>query len=157
MKKTVIEAAGGVVIGSDGTILMMLRRGMWDLPKGHREPGESERECAAREVCEECGLDPTHLAVGELIARTVHSYVSVVGRAEEKHTAWFRMSYTGDPADVKPQTEEDITALEWLSPAEARMRAAKSYSTIQEVVANVISRNEAIHTSNQWIAAPRSQ
>jgi 8-oxo-dGTP pyrophosphatase MutT (NUDIX family) len=129
-----IEASGGAVISRDGQVLMMLRRGMWDLPKGHLEAGETLRECAAREVCEECGLDPAYLAVGEELARTVHSYVSAEGRPEEKHTTWFRMTYGGDPSGAQPQTEEDITALEWLTPPEARQRASTSYETIQEVL-----------------------
>ena len=133
-KKTVIIAAGGAVVSVDGRVLMMLRRGMWDLPKGHLEAGETLPECAAREVCEECGLEPTRLTVGEEIARTVHSYVSASGRPEEKYTTWFRMTYSGDPSAVVPQTEEDITALEWFSPEEARRRAATSFETIQEVI-----------------------
>jgi 8-oxo-dGTP pyrophosphatase MutT (NUDIX family) len=134
---SIIEAAGGAVVGSDGRILVMLRRGMWDLPKGHRESGETPRECAAREVCEECGLDPRFLEVEEELALTVHSYLNAAGRAEEKHTRWFRMSYGGDPAGAKPQTEEDITALEWVSLPEARRLAATSYETIQRVIAKL--------------------
>jgi 8-oxo-dGTP pyrophosphatase MutT (NUDIX family) len=133
-KISIIEAAGGVVISSDGLILMMRRRGMWDLPKGHREPDETERECAAREVCEECGLEPAFLEVGDELVRTVHSYVSATGRPEEKHTVWFRMTYAGDPDGTKPQIEEDITAVEWTTPAEARRRAATSYKMIRQII-----------------------
>jgi ADP-ribose pyrophosphatase YjhB (NUDIX family) len=129
-KKMRIDAAGGAVVDSEGRVLMMLRRGMWDLPKGHLEKGETLRECAAREVCEECGLDPAGLRVGEELARTVHESAA----NEEKHTTWFRMSYTGDPSGAKPQTEEDITLLEWLTPAEATRRAATSYETIRQVI-----------------------
>jgi 8-oxo-dGTP pyrophosphatase MutT (NUDIX family) len=137
-KKTIVDAAGGAVVAGDGRVLMMLRRGMWDLPKGHLEPGETLRECAAREVCEECGLDPTQLTVGRELVRTTHSYVSARGRPEEKRTTWFRMTYTGDPSTVTPQTEEDITALEWLAPDEAARRAAASYATIQQVIEKLI-------------------
>jgi 8-oxo-dGTP pyrophosphatase MutT (NUDIX family) len=134
-----IAAAGGAVVAKDGRVMVMRRRGMWDLPKGHVEAGESLRECAAREVCEECGLDPAALTVGEELVRTVHSYVSPhSGRTEEKHTTWFAMRYTGDPTDVRPQTEEDITAVEWVSPATARLRAAGSYTTIREVIEKLI-------------------
>jgi 8-oxo-dGTP pyrophosphatase MutT (NUDIX family) len=137
-KKTVIEAAGGAVVARDGRVLMMLRRGMWDLPKGHLEPDETLRECAAREVCEECGLDPAFLTVGEELVRTVHSYFTAGGRPEEKHTTWFAMTYTGDQEVATPQTEEDITALEWLDPAEASRRAAGSYQTIRQVITKLI-------------------
>ena len=34
---------------------MIHRNGMWDF-KGKREVGESDKECALREVVEECGL-----------------------------------------------------------------------------------------------------
>jgi len=122
------------VVSSEGHILMMLRRGVWDLPKGHVEPGEGLAECAAREVCEECGLDARSLTVGELLATTHHSYVIADGSRETKRTAWFRMSYTGDPAAIRPQTEEDITALEWLPPAEAARRAETSFDTIRQVM-----------------------
>ncbi len=132
--KKIVRAAGGAVVAADGRVLMMMRRGMWDLPKGHIEPGESERECAAREVCEECGLNPALLTVGPELARTIH----LSAHDEEKHTVWFRMDYTGDPARVEPQTEEEITSLEWVSPTEALRRASTSYSTIRAVIEKLI-------------------
>jgi len=135
---SLVCAAGGAVVSSEGHILMMLRRGAWDLPKGHVEAGETLEECAAREVCEECGLDPALLAVGEELAVTHHSYIIADGTTETKRTAWFRMSYTGDEAAIRPQTEEDITALEWLPPAEAARRAEASFDTIREVIEKLI-------------------
>ncbi len=113
---------------------MIYRRGVWDLPKGHLEEGEDLRECAAREVCEECGLVSELLAVGERITKTTHSYVSVAGRAEEKHTTWFVMCYRGAEGDAVPQTEEDITQVRWMTPDEARAAAATSFETIRCVL-----------------------
>ena len=41
---------------------------MWDLPKGKREVGESDKECALREVDEECGL--TNLSLNRFLKKT---------------------------------------------------------------------------------------
>jgi 8-oxo-dGTP pyrophosphatase MutT (NUDIX family) len=132
---TRVDAAGGVVVNEEGRILMMLRRGFWDLPKGHREVGENDPECAVREVAEECGLDPALLKVEGEVARTMHFYwYAPAARWEMKRTVWYRMAYSGDPAEVTPQTEEEITALDWLTPAEAEARAAQSYRTIRYVI-----------------------
>lgn len=60
-----VRAAGGVVWrpgGSDGTgapdVLLVHRPKYddWTLPKGKAEPGESDEDCARREVEEETGL-----------------------------------------------------------------------------------------------------
>jgi hypothetical protein len=50
----IIKAAGGVVFKGD-KMLLMFRRGVWDLPKGKLDNGESSRQGAAREVQEETG------------------------------------------------------------------------------------------------------
>ncbi|MFM8758223.1 MAG: NUDIX domain-containing protein, partial [Methylophilaceae bacterium] len=47
--KTLI-AAGGLVENELGQVLMIFRRGKWDLPKGKLDPNESIDECALREV-----------------------------------------------------------------------------------------------------------
>lgn len=135
---TRVDAAGGVVVAEDGRILMMRRRGFWDLPKGHREHGEEMQECALREVAEECGIDPALVELGDEITRTMHFYWFPVNeRWEMKVTVWYKMSYSGDPCNVIPQAEEDITAIEWMTPAEAARNAAASYMTIQEVIAKL--------------------
>ena len=52
-KYTLIEAAGGLVVNDEGKILMILRRGKWDLPKGKLDENETIEKCAEREVIEE--------------------------------------------------------------------------------------------------------
>ena len=132
---TRVDAAGGAVVATDGRILMIRRRGFWDLPKGHREQGEEVQDCALREVAEECGIDPSLVTVGSEITRTLHFYWDAgQGRWEMKLTVWYRMSYAGDPRHVTPQTEEDITDIEWFEPEQAACNAALSYKTIREVI-----------------------
>jgi hypothetical protein len=42
-KFTLIEAAGGLVKNKENKILMIFRRGKWDLPKGKLDKGEKNR------------------------------------------------------------------------------------------------------------------
>ncbi len=38
------------------SFLLMKHKNRWDLPKGHVDPGETEMECALRELAEETGI-----------------------------------------------------------------------------------------------------
>lgn len=108
-----VSAAGGVVfrITENGPEVLLIRRnGLWDLPKGKHEPGESVQQCAVREVAEETGGTlPVLLAP---LGTTYHTYMEK-GRLIGKTTWWYAMvfPFTGD---LKPQLEEGITALEWI-------------------------------------------
>jgi ADP-ribose pyrophosphatase YjhB (NUDIX family) len=64
-----VRCAGAVVTDGEGRLLLVRRahepsRGLWSLPGGRIEPGESAPAAAAREVAEETGLD---VAVGALV------------------------------------------------------------------------------------------
>jgi len=55
------KAAASAAIFRDDTVLLVERgkppvRGLWSLPGGHIEPGETARAAAAREVLEETGV-----------------------------------------------------------------------------------------------------
>jgi hypothetical protein len=56
-----IKAGGGLVINPFGKILLIFRRGVWDLPKGKQDPGETLAQTAMREVQEETGLNDLKL------------------------------------------------------------------------------------------------
>jgi 8-oxo-dGTP pyrophosphatase MutT (NUDIX family) len=67
------NAAGGVIVGTDGKIVLVWQNdNSWSFPKGGIEAGESLLEAAMREITEETGL--TELLVkGELGSYTRHS------------------------------------------------------------------------------------
>lgn len=64
---THIRAAGALVVhrSAETWYVLVLKIGEdkhnWDFPKGHLEPGESDKEGALRETKEETGLDVTFL------------------------------------------------------------------------------------------------
>lgn len=125
-----VDAAGGVVENPAGEVLMIYRNGRWDLPKGHREPGEAVEVTAVREVEEECGVRADEL--GSLICVTDHTY-HLEDRHVLKHTWWYRMkvhSFT----PLKPQTEEGITDVRWLPKADLTDYTKGTYPSIREVI-----------------------
>jgi 8-oxo-dGTP pyrophosphatase MutT (NUDIX family) len=125
-----IEAAGGMVLNQKGELLMMFRRGMWDMPKGKLDEGETIRECALREVSEETGL--TNLTIGKKLQTTYHTY-SLKGKKVIKPSHWYLMKYAGNEIPV-PQTEEDITEVRWVDKKEAAKLLDNAYASIREIV-----------------------
>jgi 8-oxo-dGTP pyrophosphatase MutT (NUDIX family) len=128
--KLIIEAAGGMVFNPKGELLMMLRRGQWDMPKGKLDEGETIEACAVREVEEETGI--SNLRLNGKLQTTYHTY-SFQGRTVLKPSHWFKMESTGTE-DLVPQTEEDITELRWVDKVEAAVLANKAYPSIKEMV-----------------------
>lgn len=104
-----IGAAGGVVYNNKGQILVIFRRGYWDLPKGKIDKGETPEEAALREVNEETGLK--QLSLGMLLCKTRHTY-QLNGKRILKTTFWYRMDAAD--ASLTPQREEDIEFAEWV-------------------------------------------
>lgn len=54
------RAYGGILQDAQGHICLVrpVGRGLWALPKGHADPGETPEEAALREVQEETGFSP---------------------------------------------------------------------------------------------------
>lgn len=125
-----IKAGGGLVKNNEGRYLFMLRRGVWDLPKGKLDPGETIEQCAVREVGEETGLQDVRLD-GPLLL-TYHTY-DESGKHILKETHWFRMGVT-DTSGLKPQQEEQITELRWVSPGEFDLVLGHTFPSIRDVI-----------------------
>lgn len=124
-----IKAAGGLVLKED-KILLIHRLGFWDLPKGKIDDGETSRECAVREIEEECGVVS---AIEKELVDTWHSYLTKSGKSYLKKTEWFVMNCINDQ-DMKPQTEEGIDAIGWFTLGEAQaLLGEKSYNSIRHV------------------------
>lgn len=128
--KLIIEAAGGMVMNQVGELLMMKRRGFWDMPKGKLDEGESIEECAVREVSEETGL--MNLTIIKKLQTTYHTYL-YKGCEAIKPSHWYLMSHAGNE-DLIPQTEEDITEIRWVNKEEARSLVDQAYPSIAEMI-----------------------
>ena len=124
-----VNAGGGLVSNRRGDFLLINRNGMWDLPKGHQDPGEDISVTALREVQEETGIN--ELELRDLICITDHCYIRN-GKWHLKHTWWYDMLYT-DPTDLTPQTEEDINKAAWVAKSSLPPFLLNTYPSIIEV------------------------
>ena len=124
-----VNAGGGLVSNRRGDYLLISRNGLWDLPKGHQDPGEDISVTALREVQEETGIND--LILRELICITDHCYKRD-GIWHLKHTWWYDMLYT-DPTDLTPQREEDISKAAWVAKSSLPPFLLNTYPSILEV------------------------
>ena len=114
-------AAGGVVYrrGVSGVEVVLVGRsdeGLWALPKGRPEAGESLAETARREVEEETGL---RVEIARPIGEIRYAYMTRGGVRVAKVVHHYLMTASGgDPGDH--DDEYDIVA--WLPAAQALRR-----------------------------------
>ena len=124
-----VNAGGGLVSNRRGDYLLISRNGLWDLPKGHQDPGEPIETTALREVEEETGIED--LELNGLICITDHCYKRD-GVWHLKHTWWYSMIYN-DPTDLTPQKEEDISKAAWVAKSSLPPYLTNTYPSIAEV------------------------
>ena len=126
----VVRASGGIVVrnGSDGPEIVLVHRPRyddWSFPKGKRDPGETDEQCAVREVEEETGLRCT---LGRELLPV--SYADAKGRA--KLVRYWEMRVIGE----RPFTPNDeIDDVRWVPLAE--VPAWLTYRHDSDVVSNV--------------------
>lgn len=111
-KPPLVECAGAVVRDDLGRILLVQRgrapsAGLWSLPGGRIEPGETAVDAAAREVREETGLE---VAVGPLLLSAelaggyrVQDFAATVVGGE--------LRAGDDASDARWVTEEELARL----------------------------------------------
>lgn len=129
-KFTIVQAAGGLVVNERKEILMIFRRGKWDLPKGKLDKGETLADCAVREVEEETGLQKIKL-ISPLII-TYHTYHEGT-KFILKESHWYNMKVSGEQKLI-PQTEEDIHEIKWVTTKEAEKLFPECFPSVIDVI-----------------------
>ena len=137
-----LVAGGGVLVRhkkGQAEVVLIYRRGKWDLPKGKRDRGESKRECAEREVNEELGIEDAHILAK--LPKTQHGYRTRGRRFVIKTTHWYVMTTTAK--EFVPQASEKITDARWVPLDEAMEKLG--YKALRELLED--SREELLrHT-----------
>jgi len=126
---TFINAAGGLVKNKKNEILIIKRRGFYDLPKGKIDKGESIQHAAIREVEEECGISGVEIT--KPLLSTYHTY-DLKNKQVLKKTYWFEMIYKGNKTPV-PEEKEDITEAKWVNKKDLKVIFSNTYNAILDV------------------------
>jgi len=129
-KFKIVKAAGGLVVNEENKILMIFRRGKWDLPKGKLDKGETLEQCAVREVEEETGL--RNITFESLLLTTYHTYHEG-SKFVLKESYWYNMKVSGKQ-NLTPQTEEDISAIKWATLTEAEELFPECFPSVVDVI-----------------------
>ncbi len=129
-KFTLVQAAGGLVKNEKDEILVIFRRGKWDLPKGKLDQGESLEACAVREVKEETGLTKIKLEAPLLI--TYHTYHEGT-RFILKESHWYAMKAKSNQ-HLTPQTEEDIHEIKWVNTNDLKPYLENAFPSVIDVL-----------------------
>jgi mutator protein MutT len=147
---TTVTAAGGVVENEKGEILLIFRRGKWDLPKGKLDKGETIEQCAVREVEEETGLKDIKL--NKLITVTYHTY-DEFGKHILKDSHWYSMKVNGQQKTT-PQTEEQIEEIRWVKKKELKNYFENTFPSVKDVLnfkTNPFKKMNSVVVNKIWV------
>jgi len=116
-----VRAAGGVVwrSGPGGVEILLVHRPRyddWSLPKGKLDGGETDEECALREVKEETGLVTS---LGPELPST--RYVDRKGR--DKRVRYWAMT----PVDGSFTPHDEVDEIRWVSLADAAIHLSYAH------------------------------
>lgn len=127
----VVIAGGGIVFNEGSAILMILRKGMWDLPKGKIELNEQIEAGAVREVTEETGVRIKSVEPDPFV--TYHAYI-LKGKLHLKQTSWYIMDAFPGQENLKPQLEEEIQEARWVPRTHISLYNDKCYPLVWDLV-----------------------
>lgn len=129
-----VEAAGGLVQLKQN-YLFIKRDGVWDIPKGKLEKGETPEEAAVREIMEECGIENAP-KIDKHLTNTWHVYERK-NRLHLKKTYWYLLSAANSDIDFTPQAEEDITEVKYFPKKAFDTIKKNTYNSIKDVLKSI--------------------
>lgn len=126
----IIPAASAIVVNDEGKILLQQRsdNGLWALPGGTMEIGESIGETVIREVKEETGFDVQPEYIVGIYTNPKHIIAFSNGEVRQQFSACFACSIVGGRLQVSNESSE----VKFFSPQEVE-RLNMHPSTYQRI------------------------
>lgn len=113
---SLVPAASVVVVDEQGRILLQRRRdnGMWALPGGAMNFGESLPDCAVRETREETGYEVELTGIVGTYTNPGHVFAYDDGEVRQE----FSVCFLARPLAGQLTVSEESTDVRWFEPAE---------------------------------------
>jgi 8-oxo-dGTP diphosphatase len=107
----VLVVYGTVILRDEQRRVLLQRRvdnGLWGLPGGILEPGESILECARRELHEETGLEAGELRLTGVYSDPRYDVVYPNGDEVQQYTVCFEGQMAGGSLQIDPEETSDL-------------------------------------------------
>jgi ADP-ribose pyrophosphatase YjhB (NUDIX family) len=119
---SIVPAASAIVTNDDGNILLQRRtdNGLWGLPGGALEIGESIGETIVREVKEETGLEVVPKSIVGVYSNPKHVIAYSDGEVRQQFSLCFACTVTGGELQVRVKTRKRSSFLGILIPFHTR-------------------------------------
>lgn len=113
---SVVPSTTAVVTDDDGRVLLVHRvdNGLWALPGGGMELGESIEDCAVREVKEETGLDVEIVSLVGVYTNPNHVIEYTDGEVRQQFSLCYATRLLGGVL----AHDDESTDLQWVLPAD---------------------------------------
>ncbi|MFD4443878.1 NUDIX hydrolase [Nocardia sp. NPDC058519] len=113
---SLVPAASVVVVDDRGRVLLQRRvdNGMWALPGGKMELGESLAECGVRETFEETGIDIEITGIVGTYTNPGHVFAYDDGEVRQE----FSICLLGKPTGGDLRSSDESHEVEWFMPEE---------------------------------------
>ncbi|MFD0272740.1 NUDIX hydrolase [Kitasatospora sp. NPDC127111] len=113
---SLVPAASVVVVDATGRVLLQRRtdNGMWALPGGKMELGESLADCGVRETREETGIDVEITGIVGTYTNPGHVFAYDDGEVRQE----FSVCLLGRPVGGTLRVSDESSEVAWFSPEE---------------------------------------
>ncbi|MEU9222905.1 NUDIX domain-containing protein [Streptomyces massasporeus] len=113
---SLVPAASAIVVDDAGRVLLQRRRdnGMWALPGGAMDIGESLPDCAVRETREETGLDVEITGIVGTYTNPRHVFAYDDGEVRQE----FSICFLARPVSGHLAMSEESTDVRWFEPSD---------------------------------------
>ena len=117
-----VKSCGFLIFRNDDKVnrsfLLMEHADRWDLPKGHVDPGETNRECALRELMEETGIEESDIRIDDdfkFKSKYEVTYKKSMG-IKKKKTLIIYLAELTSPVKIRPTEHEGYSWFPWTPP-----------------------------------------